>query len=160
MPKDNSACHNESKVASKFEQHHIFRLPHSPDTSPCDFWLFGLLKGIIKDREFHSHEEIKGPLRWLGMTSLLRTFRASSTTGCAALHGSLNMKESVFLNKNEMVSFDWVDVEIGRGAGDFLYTLHQCTRVWFAGPSEPTFWEHRSWAITFPSFGPSSGRFH
>jgi hypothetical protein len=49
-------------VASKFEQHHIFRLPHppySPDIIPCDFWLFGLLKGITKDREFHSHEEIE-----------------------------------------------------------------------------------------------------
>jgi hypothetical protein len=45
---------------SKFKQHHIFRLPHpsySPEISPRDFWLFGLLKGIMKDREFHSHEE-------------------------------------------------------------------------------------------------------
>jgi hypothetical protein len=33
------------------------------------------------------------------------------------------MRESIFLNKNEMVSFYWVDVEIGRGGGDFLYTL-------------------------------------
>jgi histone-lysine N-methyltransferase SETMAR len=59
---DNATCHNESKVASKFEQHHIFRLPHEPyslDISPCDFWFFGLLKGIMKDREFHSHEEIE-----------------------------------------------------------------------------------------------------
>jgi hypothetical protein len=49
-------------VASEFEQHHIFRLPHppySPDISPCDFWLFGLLKGIMKDREFHFYEEIE-----------------------------------------------------------------------------------------------------
>jgi hypothetical protein len=49
-------------VAPKFEQHHIFRLPHppySPDISPCDFWLFALFKGMIKDREFHSHEEIE-----------------------------------------------------------------------------------------------------
>jgi hypothetical protein len=33
------------------------------------------------------------------------------------------MRESTFLNKNEMVSFFWVDVEIGRMAGDFLYTV-------------------------------------
>jgi histone-lysine N-methyltransferase SETMAR len=49
-------------VASKFGQHHIFGLPHPPyssDISPCDFWLFGLLKGITKDREFHSHDEIE-----------------------------------------------------------------------------------------------------
>jgi hypothetical protein len=59
---DDSMCHNGSKVALKFEKHHIFRLPHplySPDISPCDFWLFGLLKGIMKDREFHSHDEIE-----------------------------------------------------------------------------------------------------
>jgi hypothetical protein len=47
----------------------------------------------------------------------LRTFRASSMTGCAALHGSLNMRESIFLNKNEMVSFYWVDVEVEWGRG-------------------------------------------
>jgi hypothetical protein len=34
------------------------------------------------------------------------------------------MKKSIFLNKNEKVSFYWVDVEIGRRAGDFLYTLY------------------------------------
>jgi histone-lysine N-methyltransferase SETMAR len=59
---DHSTCHIESKVASKFGQHHIFRLPHppySPDISPYDFWLFRLLKGIMKDGEFYSHEEIE-----------------------------------------------------------------------------------------------------
>jgi hypothetical protein len=59
---DNSMCHNGSKVTSKFDKHHIVRLPHppdSPDLSPCDFWLFGMLKGILKDREFHSHDEIE-----------------------------------------------------------------------------------------------------
>jgi hypothetical protein len=34
------------------------------------------------------------------------------------------MRESIFLNKNEMVSFYWVNVEIGRGAGNFLDTLY------------------------------------
>jgi hypothetical protein len=27
--------------------------------SPCDFWRFALLKGIMKDRKFHFHEEIE-----------------------------------------------------------------------------------------------------
>jgi histone-lysine N-methyltransferase SETMAR len=59
---DNSMCYNGSKVMSKFDKHHIARLPHqpySPDLSPCDFWFFGMLKGILKDREFHSHDEIE-----------------------------------------------------------------------------------------------------
>jgi hypothetical protein len=29
----------------------------------------------------------------------------------------MNIRESIFLNKNEMVSFYWADVEIGWGAG-------------------------------------------
>jgi hypothetical protein len=55
-------CYNESKGVSKFDKHHIARLPrppYSPDLNPCDFWLFGMLKGILKDRDFHSHDEIK-----------------------------------------------------------------------------------------------------
>jgi hypothetical protein len=59
---DNSMGHNGSKVMSKFDKHHIARWPHppySPDLSACDFWLFGMLKGILRDREFHSLEEIK-----------------------------------------------------------------------------------------------------
>jgi hypothetical protein len=59
---NNSMGHNGSKVASKFDKHHIARLPHplySPDLSPCDFWLFGMLKGILKDREFRSRDEIE-----------------------------------------------------------------------------------------------------
>jgi hypothetical protein len=57
---DNSMGHNGSKFMSKFDRHHIARLPHpphSPDLSPCDFWLFGILKGILKDRELHSRDE-------------------------------------------------------------------------------------------------------
>jgi hypothetical protein len=37
---DNSMYHNGSKLESKFEQHHIFRLPYPPyslEISPCDF---------------------------------------------------------------------------------------------------------------------------
>jgi hypothetical protein len=45
-------------------------------------------------------------------------------TGCAALHGSLNIRESI-KNKNEMVSFYWVDVEIGRGPGLSLHPVSQ-----------------------------------
>jgi hypothetical protein len=59
---DHSTCHNGSKVVSTFDKHHIGRLPYPPysrDLSPCDFWLFGMLKGILKDREFHSHDEIE-----------------------------------------------------------------------------------------------------
>jgi hypothetical protein len=59
---ENSMCQNGLKVASEFEKHYASRQPrqpYSPDTSSCDFWLFGMLKGVLKDREFNSSDEIK-----------------------------------------------------------------------------------------------------
>jgi hypothetical protein len=59
---DNSVYHDGSKVVSKFDNHHIARFSHpsySRDLSPCNFWLFEMLKGILKNREFHSHDEIE-----------------------------------------------------------------------------------------------------
>jgi hypothetical protein len=55
-------CRNASKIESKFPKHHLFRIPHrpySPDLSACDFSLFGMLKGILKDRELTSSDEIE-----------------------------------------------------------------------------------------------------
>jgi histone-lysine N-methyltransferase SETMAR len=70
---DNLMGHIGSKVVSKLDKHYIARLPHppySPDLSSCDFWLFGMLKGILKDREFHSHDKIKEtiPMAWNDLT--------------------------------------------------------------------------------------------
>jgi hypothetical protein len=55
-------CYNGSKVASKFEKHHVSRLLHpleSPDMSLCTFWLFRMLKGVLKDHKFNSSNEIE-----------------------------------------------------------------------------------------------------
>jgi hypothetical protein len=57
----NSMCHNGRKVSEKFAQRSIERAPHppySPDISPCDFWLFGILKHNMKDQEFQSQQAI------------------------------------------------------------------------------------------------------
>jgi hypothetical protein len=62
---DDSMGHNGSQVVSKFDKHHISRLPHppySPDLIPCEFWLFEMLKGILKDPESRSHDEIEGAI--------------------------------------------------------------------------------------------------
>jgi hypothetical protein len=32
---------------------------YSPDISPCDFWFFGMLKWILRGREFSSSDEIE-----------------------------------------------------------------------------------------------------
>jgi histone-lysine N-methyltransferase SETMAR len=51
---DNSRCHNGKVATAEFERRKLARAEHpaySPDLSPCDFWLFGLLKEKLKDRE-------------------------------------------------------------------------------------------------------------
>jgi hypothetical protein len=56
---DNSMCHNGRKVTDEFDNLKLDRVQyphHSPDLSRCDFWLFGMLKQTIKDREFHAVE--------------------------------------------------------------------------------------------------------
>jgi hypothetical protein len=70
---DNSMRHKGSKVTSKIKKNHILRTPHplySPDISPCDFWLFGMLKQIARDREFSSSDEIENAIAqvWNGLT--------------------------------------------------------------------------------------------
>jgi hypothetical protein len=37
----------------------LLRALYSPDISPCDFWPFDTLKGILKDRELNSNDEIE-----------------------------------------------------------------------------------------------------
>jgi hypothetical protein len=47
---------------SKLDKNHIARLPnppYSPDLNLCDFWLSGILKVILKDREFHLYDGIE-----------------------------------------------------------------------------------------------------
>jgi hypothetical protein len=51
-----------SKVVSRFKKHHVPRFPrpfHSPDIIPCHFYLFGMLKRVLKDRECNSSDEIE-----------------------------------------------------------------------------------------------------
>jgi transposase len=58
---DNSMCHKGAKITEKLEKRHIARAPHppySPDLSPCDFWLSGILKQKMKERVFQSKEQI------------------------------------------------------------------------------------------------------
>jgi hypothetical protein len=58
---DNPKCHNAKTITGKLQKKHMIRAPqpsYSPDLSPCDFWLFGMVKQNIKDREFCSAQEI------------------------------------------------------------------------------------------------------
>jgi histone-lysine N-methyltransferase SETMAR len=51
---DNSRCDNRKKITAKIKHRRLVRAPHppySPDHSPFDFWLFGLMKHSLKDRK-------------------------------------------------------------------------------------------------------------
>jgi hypothetical protein len=59
---DGLICEIGLKMVSKFEKYHLSGLLHplyAPDISPCDFWLFGVLKGLLTDRESNSNDEIQ-----------------------------------------------------------------------------------------------------
>jgi transposase len=54
-------CYNGAKITEKLEKRHLSRAahrPYSPDLSPCDFSLFGILKKRMKERVFQSEEQI------------------------------------------------------------------------------------------------------
>jgi hypothetical protein len=58
---ENSTCHNGTKITEKLEKRHIARAPYPPyssDPSPCEFWLFGILKQETKERVVQSEEQI------------------------------------------------------------------------------------------------------
>jgi transposase len=66
-------CHNGAKITEKLEKRHIARTPHppsSPDLSPCDFWLYEILKQKMKERVFQSEEQILATIteRWNELT--------------------------------------------------------------------------------------------
>jgi histone-lysine N-methyltransferase SETMAR len=53
---DNSRCQNGKKITVAIRHRRFARAPHppySPDLSPCNFWLFGMMKHCLKDREIH-----------------------------------------------------------------------------------------------------------
>jgi hypothetical protein len=57
----NSMCHNGVRITEKLEKRHIARAPHprySPDLSPGDVWLFGILKQKMKERVFQSEKQL------------------------------------------------------------------------------------------------------
>jgi hypothetical protein len=59
---DNSMSDNRRKATDELDNLRRDRVPHppySPDLSPCNFWLFGMLKQAVKDREFHAVQEIE-----------------------------------------------------------------------------------------------------
>jgi hypothetical protein len=66
---DNSMTYIRAKFESKFEKHHLFRILHpsySPGIIPCDIWLIGILKEILKDREFTPSNESEDAISMTG----------------------------------------------------------------------------------------------
>jgi hypothetical protein len=54
---DSSRCHNRKKITTEIRHRRFARAWYpldSPDLNPCDFWLFGLMKHSLKDREIRA----------------------------------------------------------------------------------------------------------
>jgi hypothetical protein len=54
-------CHNGRKITEEISDaklESLFHPVYSPDLSPCDFLLFGMLKEKMKDRALQTAEEI------------------------------------------------------------------------------------------------------
>jgi hypothetical protein len=65
VPMEHSKSHDDGKIQEKIESKGLVRTPHSPYSpglSPCDFWFFGMVKGKMKDRIFHTFQDILGHL--------------------------------------------------------------------------------------------------
>jgi hypothetical protein len=95
---DKSVCHNGSKVTLRIKKSHISRMPHPPyssDVSQYDFWLFGMFKQILRDREFSSSDEIEDAIAQAWNDLTLATSRACFGTGSSVLSGLLRMMESI-----------------------------------------------------------------
>jgi hypothetical protein len=57
----NSMCRNGTKVINALDKANIIRAAHpvySPDLSPCDFWLFGMLTHRMMDMQLQSPKKI------------------------------------------------------------------------------------------------------
>jgi hypothetical protein len=79
-----------------------------------------MLKGIFKDREFSSSEQIQEAITRVRTISVLRTCAASSNIGWPAFPASLRLEDSIFINKTEWNSKSCDIMEIERGRGLFL----------------------------------------
>jgi hypothetical protein len=63
---DTLRYHNGKKITAEIEHRRFARAPHrlySPGLSPCDFWLFGLVKHSLKDREIQGLQALISALR-------------------------------------------------------------------------------------------------
>jgi len=59
---DNARAHYAKSAKLWLQDHNITILqhpPYSPDLAPCDFWLFGFLKGQLQGRCFGTQESLQ-----------------------------------------------------------------------------------------------------
>ncbi len=59
---DNAPCHTSFRILNFLAKHKITCVnypPYSPDTAPCDFWVFPKLRANLKGERDESIEEIQ-----------------------------------------------------------------------------------------------------
>jgi hypothetical protein len=75
-------CQYTRKISLDLEHNKIERTPHraySPDISPSDLWLFGLLKEKLKEQELSTSDEITEEITTVGADLTFEELRSVSS---------------------------------------------------------------------------------
>jgi hypothetical protein len=131
---DNSMCHNARRTSLELEHDKIERAPHpayTPDTSPCNFWLFGFLKEKLKEQELSTSDEINEKITtiWNDVTfeELQSVFSEwiQRVTWVIEHRGTITMNDCYnFLTESSLVE----KARAGQHFADRRYIVMNCTR--------------------------------
>ena len=75
---DNAPAHYATKAKKWLEEHNVTILkhpPYSPDLAPCDFWLLGYLKGMLKGKSFCTSKELQDDVKVVLLNLKAKIFR-------------------------------------------------------------------------------------
>jgi hypothetical protein len=123
-------CYSGTKVVSKFDTHHIARLPHPihQTWARTTFGSSGCWKESWRIESFIHMMKLKRRLRRPGMTSHSMRSRASFTIGWIDWDRPLSIGKSALLNKDGSVYFCLLSDGIG-GPGTFFIPYMESTKI-------------------------------
>jgi hypothetical protein len=123
--RDNPICHNGSTVTLK-KKNNIPRMshpPHSLDISPCTFWLFGILKQILRYREFSASNEIEGTIAQVSNDLTFDDIQSVIPDWIRRIAWIAENDGEYISDQTRFASSCRLHVEVRMGAGNFLGTL-------------------------------------
>jgi hypothetical protein len=112
---NNSKCDNSRNITDEISDaklENLFHPSYSPYVNPCDFWIFGMLKHKMNDREFQTIEEIVTIMKPHWRAWHWETCNPSSSIGLNVLNGWLNMEKHNTLTEIKKLSESLSYVEV------------------------------------------------